>query len=88
MALRVSHEWLPLSSEDPAEVATWGTLRLELDDPQVVLTEAEDLRAQTVCQDVAGALLPLADWLARKWLLLFRSPRICLASGSRADARA
>ncbi|OGQ25521.1 MAG: hypothetical protein A2138_13865 [Deltaproteobacteria bacterium RBG_16_71_12] len=60
-------------------------MRLELDDPQVVLTEAEDLRAQTVCQDVAGALLPLADWLARKWLLLFRSPRICLASGSRAE---
>lgn len=76
MALHVSHEWLPFAGADAAEVAAWGSLRIELDDPRVVLTEAEDKRAQTVCRDVVGALLPLASWLARKWLLLFRSPRI------------
>lgn len=76
MALRVTHDWLALASDDSAEAAAWGALRIDLGEPFGCLTRAEDLRAKTVTEEVVGAVLPLASWLARKWLLVFCSGRV------------
>lgn len=79
MALTFKFDWRPLDGSgvtDRMEAATWAALKIVLtrDGRDELLTRSVDLRAQTVVDDVADSVLPLAEWLATNWPALAEVP--------------
>ena len=72
------HEWLGLSSGDPAESATNSELAINIGENCV--TQVEDLESRTVRSTIRVSAEPIAKWLVANWWRLRWEPEPVLAT--------
>ena len=68
------HEWLGLSSGDPAESATNSELAINIGENCV--TQVEDLESRTVRSTIRVSAEPIAKWLVANWWRLRWEPEL------------